>query len=377
MPAPSAPPLRKRIADTFAHDLDTPLADEQFDELARAAFNYQFQRNAPYGAYCARRGISPEHITHWSEIPPVPTAAFKEVQLVAGSATAGTTVFYTSGTTHGAERRGAHYITDVSLYAGALLPMFVGYLLPDAAQLAFVSLIPEASQAAHSSLSFMVSSVTQRVDSIDGGCFMDPKSGLREAALEERLDDFILNGIPVLLLGTSLAFVHWLDSLSARGQRLALPEGSRLMDTGGFKGRVRSVPEEQLRSAYDERLGLPPHMCINEYGMTELCSQFYDSTLRDRVFARDTRASRIKKPAPWVRTRVVDPETLAPLPVGETGILQHFDLANLNSVLAVQTEDLGRLHDDGFETLGRAPGAAPRGCSVALDILLEAVSSRS
>jgi hypothetical protein len=74
-----------------------------------------------------------------------------------------------------------------------------------------------------------------------------------------------------------------------------------------------------------------------------------------------------------VKTRVVDPETLQPVPAGEVGILQHFDLANLFSVMAVQTEDLGRIHDPGFELLGRAPGATPRGCSVAVDLLLEAV----
>ena len=376
MPAPPVSPLRKRITDTFAHDLDWPLDEDVFDQLARAVFDYQFRHNAPYAAYCERRGLNPQTVTHWTEIPPVPAAAFKEVPLIAGGPSAASLIFRTSGTTRGTERRGAHYIADSSLCAAALLPMFVGYLLPDAAQPAFVSLIPQASQVRDSSLSFMVTSATTQLDSIDGGCFMDARDGLREAALEETLDEFILNNIPVLLLGTSFAFVHWLDSLSARGQRLALPEGSRLMDTGGYKGRARAVPEAELRSAYAERLGLPGYMCINEYGMTELCSQFYDTTLRDRVLVRDAHDPRIKRPAPWVRTRVVDPETLLPVPEGQTGILQHFDLANLFSVLAVQTEDLGRSHEQGFEMLGRVPGAVPRGCSIALDLLLEAVSSR-
>jgi len=44
--------------------------------------------------------------------------------------------------------------------------------------------------------------------------------------------------------------------------------------------------------------------------------------------------------------------------------LRHFDLANLNSVLAIQTEDLGRVAGSGFELLGRAPGAQLRGCSL-------------
>jgi hypothetical protein len=73
---------------------------------------------------------------------------------------------------------------------------------------------------------------------------------------------------------------------------------------------------------------------------------------------------------------VVDPETLEPVSPGITGLLQHFDLANAASVSAIQTEDLGVAVDGGFQLLGRAPGATPRGCSVAMDLLLEAVEQQ-
>jgi hypothetical protein len=77
-----------------------------------------------------------------------------------------------------------------------------------------------------------------------------------------------------------------------------------------------------------------------------------------------------------VRTRVVDPVTLDPLPAGREGLLQHFDLANIGSVIAVQTEDVGVMQDDGFVVIGRAAGATPRGCSIAMDELLSAVRER-
>jgi len=103
-------------------------------------------------------------------------------------------------------------------------------------------------------------------------------------------------------------------------------------------------------------------MCINEYGMTELCSQYYDFRFEEDLA--------VKAGPPWLRARVLDPDTLAPLPRGEVGILQHFDLANLDSVSAVLTEDLGRETDHGFVLLGRVPNATPRGCSIAMDLLL-------
>ena len=49
------------------------------------------------------------------------------------------------------------------------------------------------------------------------------------------------------------------------------------------------------------------------------------------------------------------------------------DLANTGSVLAIQTADLGRRVADGFELLGRSPGAEARGCSIAADAMLGAV----
>ena len=50
---------------------------------------------------------------------------------------------------------------------------------------------------------------------------------------------------------------------------------------------------------------------------------------------------------------------------GETGLLLRvFDPANIHSVMALQTEDLAVNREDGFELLGRAESAGPRGCSL-------------
>ena len=50
--------------------------------------------------------------------------------------------------------------------------------------------------------------------------------------------------------------------------------------------------------------------------------------------------------------------------LGQAGLLQITDLANVGSVLSLQTEDLAKRHDDGFELLGRAELAESRGCSL-------------
>jgi hypothetical protein len=365
--------LRSLLTELFRHPADETLPDDVFNDAALRVFRYQFAANPAYAAFAARRGRTPESVADWTDIPAVPTAAFKQVALVAGDAADAQAVFRTSGTTQGAERRGAHYIPDLSLYHASLLPFFAACVLPDGAAVRMLSLIPSAEEQPDSSLSHMVSVVVELLGARGSAFYATVSGGLEEDGLSRALAEAAADGVPVCLLGTSFAFVHWLDALQQRGERHFLPAGSRLMDTGGYKGRSREVGAEDMRRLYEEVLGIQPQFAVNEYGMTEMCSQFYDSSLRDHL--EESAGPRRKLVPPWVRTRAVDPESLAPLEPGATGLLQHFDLANAGSVLAVQTEDLGMLVDGGFLLFGRAPGAAPRGCSIAMDLLLEAVRS--
>ena len=138
------------------------------------------------------------------------------------------------------------------------------------------------------------------------------------------------------------------------------------MDTGGPKGLDRPGSRAGFLRACWTHLGIPTYYCVNEYGMTELCSQRYDSALRDRFDGASLAPRRLAAP-PWLRTRVVDPDTLVPVPAGATGLLCHHDVANAGSVSVVLTEDLGRtVGDDGIELRGRVAGAMPRGCGLLL-----------
>jgi hypothetical protein len=104
---------------------------------------------------------------------------------------------------------------------------------------------------------------------------------------------------------------------------------------------------------------------VNQYGMTELASQFHDSVLR---FPGEPRR---KLGPPWTRVRCLDPETGRECAPGAVGRIAILDLANTGSIQAVQTADLGRSRGDGFEVLGREAGAEARGCSLAADAMLE------
>ena len=160
---------------------------------------------------------------------------------------------------------------------------------------------------------------------------------------------------PVTLFGTAFAFVQLFDG---RNETWRLPTGSIVVETGGFKGRTREVPRDDLYGLFGSRLGVPLERCFSEYGMSEMASQFYGQGLNPE-----------KRGPHWVRTRTIDAETGTDTPPGAPGLLRHYDLANFNSVLALQTQDLGTRTAEGFILHGRAPDAEVRGCSLTVEEL--------
>src|SRR5881392_2644489 len=313
-----------------------PPAD--FTAWALRVFTHQFERNAPYRAFCERRGVTPATVARWEDVPAVPSAAFRRVELACGPPEA---VFRTSGTS-GAGVRGRHLVPCLALYRASALATFAPFVLPDAARLPCLCLAPPPVLRPESSLVQMCVWVGEGLAS--GIEWMIGERGLETERLLARL----------------------FEACRARGRAFRLGPASRVVDTGGQKGLTRPLSRPGFLRECWTLLGIPGYYCVNEYGMTELCSQRYDSALDDRFHGRSLAPRRLVGPA-WLRTRVLDPDTLAAVAPGATGLLCHHDLANAGSVSVVLSEDLGRaVGDDGIEVLGRVAGAAPRGCGLLL-----------
>ncbi|MFC1660037.1 acyl-protein synthetase [Gemmatimonadota bacterium] len=378
--------LSSELVDLFAGGVQVALAEDHFNDLALRIHRFQCDGNPVLDTFSRRRGIPPEELDRWEEIPAVPTRAFRSVPLVAGDPDRVERVFRTSGTTGGPNRRGEHYVMDLALYRGSLLASFEAFLLPDGASLSFLCLVPSPEEMPDSSLSFMLGVVRNELGGGGGGFYVHPTRGLDAAGLRTALLQAQERRRPALVAGTAFAFVHFLEMLEGRGWRFELPEGSRVLETGGFKGRSRVLPRHELYRGLHELLGVPVSSIVNEYGMTELLSQFYEPVLLESAGAEGARGSKFRadgvspspeglalryhRGPPWTRTRVLDSSTLEPVPSGEAGVLAHVDLANLSSSVAVLTEDMGREVEGGFRLLGRVPGAEPRGCSLAMDDFL-------
>ncbi len=339
----------------------TAPAGASFEELALAAFAWQYERIEPFRRLCEGRGVSPRTVTDWRQVPAVPAAAFKSLTLSAAAGPEGV-VFRSSGTTAG--ERSVHHQPYPDLYRAVIDASFPRFCLPFAgseARVPILSLIPTVEQLPDSSLSFMADHILARYGSPESVTAFGAR-GVEAAPARSWAGARQREGRPVLVIATSFALAGWLDALERLGLKFRLPAGSAVFETGGFKGKGAEVAPEELHGRLHVWAGVPRGSVVREYGMTELTSQCYTGAL----LGEDPDLYRAPH---WVRVRILDPETLAEAPAGTPGLIAVFDLANLGSAVHLLTEDLGVAEGDGFRLLGRAAGAELRGCSLVVEEL--------
>jgi hypothetical protein len=340
---------------------DYALDERAFDALACDVFAHQFRWNAAYAAYARSLGITEHTLPRTAAgIPAAPGAAFKDAVLSTVSPDRAALWFETSGTTQ--NRGGRHYLESPALYEAALLAGFDRAMLADGATLRYAMLVPDPRERPHSSLGYMMATVARERGNGTAGWY------LRDDSIDvERLTADAArahaDGVALCVATTAFALVALLDELEAAGRRLPLPLLSRVMETGGFKGRTRVVGRDELYARTARAFAIDESAIVAEYGMTELSSQYYDSP------ASRWSAKRIKVPVPWLRPIVVDASGTL-LPDGIVGAIRHIDCANRSSAVAVDTEDLGVITSEGLLLLGREEGAALRGCSLDAEDLL-------
>ena len=349
-----------------------------FGTWAMELFRLQYAHNEPYRRFCKLRGIAPEQVRQWDQIPAMPTAGFKELELSVIPPDQRAGVFHSSGTTEHRPSRHFHNAEALSTYEASLWPWFARHLVPEPDTLprALAVLAPRRVAVPHSSLAYMFDVIAHRLACQRSDYFGEVTESSGWTVDLPRTVGFLRQSTDanhsVLLVGTAFSMVHLLDELVSRGERIQLPAGSRVMETGGYKGRSRALSKAELQVLIEDRLGIPNPSIVSEYGMSELSSQAYDRAYEpvaatawgDPASPSRPDVSRLFRFPPWARAQVISPETGEEVGEGETGLIRVFDLANVYSVMAIQTEDLAVKRGDGFELIGRSRIAEPRGCSL-------------
>ena len=312
-----------------------------FAEMAVEVFAHQFGKNIPYRNYCEALGRTPENIASWHDIPAVPTDVFKlpgiALRCFPESETTGH--FLTSGTTR--EVKGTHEFRSLDLYEAAVRGAWREAKLPLLDAPYFFS--QRAAHAPHSSLVRMFEILDE-----NGTWIIDSLGAFQ-------LENFRPQQ-PAALLGTSLALLKACEEMPA----LTLPAGSWIFETGGSKGLRKTFTPAEVRARLSAHFGIPESRILNEYGMTELFSQSYQWGDEET-----------HKAPPWVGIRVIDVHTGQPAKTGEIGYLEIVDLANLDTVMAIRTQDLAvAVGEREFILIGRDPEAIARGCSRGVEDVL-------
>jgi hypothetical protein len=159
----------------------------------------------------------------------------------------------------------------------------------------------------------------------------------------------------VALIGATSAYIYFFQACRRKKMKFRLPPGSRVCDGGGYRNRFGVYTRNDYYAMVQEVLGIPGSHCVNVLGEAETATNLFDDSLRRCVKGLQPR-QRTRPVPPWCRVLAMSIDELKPLPDGEVGLLAHWDLANVPTVLAVITDNLGYTTDNGrgCEMVGRA-----------------------
>ncbi len=323
-----------------------------FNRLALKEFELQFHTIPPYRDYCLHKGISPGIATKWQDIPAVPSNAFKNFVLATFPVEDAEHAYFTSGTTNPLKKgkiyRDAGAVDLVNAANGLLTKK---YVFPDFERMKIMLMTPSPQMAPGIGMAVGLDRLRTQFGTPDSA-YLISKRGLDLELLLQSLLDAENTGLPLALIGSTLGFIYFFKECLKHDIRFSLPPGCRICDGGGYMGQFGECSKEQYFELCEKVLGIAAHHCINVLGMGEISTNFFDNTLSDHLEKRGG-SQRYKLIAPWTRTEVVDINGFKPLPVGEVGLLKHYDLANRSMVVAVQTDNLGLILEEGFEIVGR------------------------
>ena len=316
------------------------LGAHNFDELAHAVFQYQYEFNPIYQLFVQLMGVDPQEVTQISEIPFLPIQFFKHHQLQSGEWDP-VQIFSSSGTTGNATAQ--HYLRSASFYKSASKSCFETFYGP-LEQYCYLALLPSYLERNNSSLVYMAQYFIEQSSFSESGFYLNEFE-----KLIQQIQYCKTKNIPVVLIGVSFALLDLAEQYQLDARDIIV------METGGMKGRRKEITRGELHQELSKALGVSK--IHSEYGMTELFSQAYSKG--DGLFYNGPSLKIIPR-------ELNDPKAIANF--GQTAALNFIDLANLDTISFIASDDLGKVFEDGsFMVLGRMDHSDLRGCNLLID----------
>lgn len=306
-----------------------------FEALALDVFAYQYANVKTYRSFCDYVGkTAPKTLL---EIPFLPIEFFKSKRIIADGMDE-EVLFKSSGT--GGERS-QHHVANCDLYAHTFERIYRNQIGAPEDQV-ILALLPNYIQQGNSSLVYMVERLIHLSANKQSGFYLE-----NLPALIQQYKKAVASGKKVVLFGVSYALLD----LAALHPHLS---EATIIETGGMKGRRKEMTKAELHA--ELKSGLQCENILSEYGMTELLSQGYSQ--KNGIFVPGITMKLLIR-------EVNDPYSYCDF--GKTGGINVVDLANLYSCSFIETQDLGKMHPDGFEIMGRFDHSEVRGCNLMME----------
>lgn len=305
---------------------------EQFESCALELFRYQAEHCQPYHRYLELIGIIPTDIQRIEDIPFLPIELFKSSDVYCGEDKP--EIVFTSSNT-GSTVPSRHMMASLATYREAFTRAFEEFY-GEPKNWSIYGLLPNYLEREGSSLVYMVDTLIKECGS--GGFYLNN--------YEQLIEDIEHDSKPKILLGVSYAL--W-DVAELYAPKL---ENTIIMETGGMKGRRKELSKSELHKILCNGFGV--ESIHSEYGMAELTSQAY------------SKGGGLFYTPRWMRVMVRDVnDPFDHKPNGMRGGIDIIDLANVSSCAFIQTQDIGRITEDGgFFIDGRIAGSDIRGCNL-------------
>lgn len=350
--------LTEEILAIIESGVDAELSDSAFNDYSMQLFAFQYETNSIFREFCDAKKVRPGDIDRWQDVPMVYNDVFKTHLVTSFPLEQSVMACLTGGTTSLTQRGRIFRDADGQrLVFSANRVMTGSYLFPDLEQgkrCRILILAPSPEMAPSMGMAIGMDQ-TRKAFGTQDSMFLLGKTGIDVNNLLKALREAESSGVPVALIGATAAYVYFFQACRRKKMKFRLPAGSRVCDGGGYRGRFGVVTREDYYAMVNEILDVPETHCVNVLGEAETATNLFDDPLR-RHFRGLPPRQRTRPVPPWSRVLAMNIDDLTPLPDGEIGLLAHWDLANVPTVLSVITDNLGYTTDNGTgcEMVGRA-----------------------
>lgn len=305
---------------------------QDFEKIALKVYEFQKNNNKVYQEFIKKTNRWDQKIERIEDIPFLPISFFKSHQCLIGKESE---AVFTSSGTGGIQSK--HFVKSLDLYEKSFDKAFRQFY-GNPEDYIILALLPSYLERSGSSLIYMTEKLIAQTNNNLSGFYLNNREDLTKTLHQSKKQDK-----KILLIGVSFALLDLAETEKPDLNSVIV------METGGMKGRREEITRSELHGILKSAFNVDK--IHSEYGMTELLSQAYSKG--DGIF----------ECPPWMK--VIYRDTYDPFHVGlKSGGVNVIDLANLYSCSFIETSDLGRAQENGFEILGRIDNSDIRGCNL-------------